>query len=115
MMKPIIRKAILVFALFSVTYFIQAQVKPLGNAEDKIVEVSAKPYKILTNGKQITIQSKQDIRSVMVWTSNGHRIVEQKDVNAATYKFTVPSKEKVLFLMLETANGKRFTDKIGVQ
>ena len=114
-MKPIIRKAILVFALLSVTHFIQAQVKPPGSAEEKIAVVSGKPYKILTNGKQITIQSKQDIRSVMVWTSGGHRIVEQKDVNASTYKFTVPAKEKVLFLMLETTNGKRFTDKIGVQ
>lgn len=114
-MKPIIRKAILVFALFNVTHFMQAQVKPPGNAEEKIAEASAKPYKILTNGKQITIQSKQDIRSVMVWTAGGHRIVEQKAVNASTYKFTVPGKEKVLFLMLETTKGKRFTDKIGVQ
>ena len=114
-MKPVILKAILVFTLFNVTNFIKAQVKPLGNAEEKTAEVPAKPYKILTNGKQITIQSKQDIRSVMVWTSNGHRIVEQKDINAATYKFNVPGKEKILFVMLETFNGKRFTEKIGVQ
>lgn len=114
MMKPIILKAILVFTLFNVTCFIQAQVKPLGTAE-KTTSVSAKPYKILTDGKQITIQSKLDIRSVLVWTSSGHRIVEQKEINAATYKFSFPAREKILFLMLETINGKRFTEKIGVQ
>ncbi len=115
MMKPIILKAILVFALFNVTCFIQAQVKPLGTPGKATSVSPAKPYKILTNGKQITIQSKLDIRSVLVWTSSGHRIVEQKEINAAIYKFTFPVREKVLFLMLETINGKRFTEKIGVQ
>lgn len=93
----------------------KAQVKPLGSPEKTTSASPAKPYKILTNGKQITIQSKMNIRSVLVWTSSGHRIVEQKEINAATYKFTFPVREKVLFLMLETINGKRFTEKIGVQ
>ena len=115
MMKPIILKAILVFTLFSVTCITQAQVKPLSNAEKTKSVSAAKPYKILTDGKQITIQSKPDIRSVLVWTSSGHRIVEQKAINAATYKFTFPAREKILFLMLETINGKRFTEKIGAQ
>ena len=115
MMKPIILKAILVFTLFSVTGITKAQVKPLGAAEKTKSVSAAKPYKILTDGKQITIQSKLDIRSVLVWTSSGHRIVEQKEINAAIYKFTFPAREKILFLMLETINGKRFTEKIGVQ
>ena len=115
MMKPIILKAILAFTLVSVTCFIQAQVKPLGSPEKTTSVSTAKPYKILNDGKQITIQSKMDIRSVLVWTSSGHRIVEQKEINAATYKFSLPAREKILFLMLETINGKRFTEKIGVQ
>ena len=115
MMKPIILKALLVFTLFSVTGIAKAQVKPLGSAEKTKPVSAAKPYKILTDGKQITIQSKLDIRSVLVWTSSGHRIVEQKAINAATYKFSFPVREKVLFLMLETINGKRFTEKIGIQ
>lgn len=114
-MKPIILKAILVFTLFNATCFVQAQVKPIGPTEKTSAVSPAKPYRILTNGKQITIQSKMDIRSVLVWTSSGHRIVEQKEINAATYKFSFPAREKILFLMLETINGKRFTEKIGVQ
>lgn len=76
---------------------------------------SAKPFKILTNGKQITIQSKQNLRSIMVWTASGHRFVEEKLLTTNSYTFTVPSKEKVFYMMIETAEGKRFTEKMGVK
>ena len=116
MMKPFRLKAILIVPLLTVNCFIHGQARPfLNSPEETNAEATVKPYKILTNGKQVTIQSKQDIRSVMVWTSNGNRIVEQKDINAASYKFTVTVKEKIFFMMLETVDGKRFTEKIGVQ
>lgn len=114
MRKPSGLKAIFIVSLLSINCFIHGQVKsPVLqniNAETKV-----KPYKVLTNGKQITIQSKQDIRSVMVWTSSGHRIIEQKEINAASYKFTISVNERIFFMMLETVDGKRFTEKIGVQ
>ena len=115
MMKPFLLKAILIFSLLSINCFIHGQGKSSPGLQGANAETTAKPYKVLTNGKQITIQSKQDIRSVMVWTSSGHRIVEQKDINAASYKFTVSVNERVFFMMLETVDGKRFTEKIGVQ
>jgi hypothetical protein len=69
-MKPIILKAILVFALFSVTYFIQGQVKQ--SSQPAITTPGAlKPFKVLTNGKQITVQTKQNLKSLMVWTASG--------------------------------------------
>lgn len=114
MTKPIILKAILVFALFSVTYFIQGQVKQ-SNRSAVTTPATAKPFKILTNGKQITVQTKQNLKSLMVWTASGHRIVEEKDLTTNSYSFTVPSKEKIFFMMLETAEGKRFTEKMGVK
>ena len=114
MMKPFILKAILVFALFNVTYFIQAQSKPSSNSE-VATGPPAKPYKVLTNGKQITIQSKQNLKSLMVWTASGHRIVEEKDLTTNSYSFTIPAKEKVFFIVIETAEGKRFTQKMGVK
>ena len=114
MMNPFIRKAILVFTLFSVTYLMHGQGKPLGALEEK-TSSSAKPYKILTNGKQITIQLKQNLRSLIVWTASGHRIVEEKDIKTNTYSFTVPAKEKIFYMKIETAQGKRFTEKMGVK
>jgi hypothetical protein len=113
MMRPLILKAILVFALFGVTSFIQAQAKQ--SNKSAVTTKAPKPFKVLTNGKQITVQTKQNLRSLMVWTASGHRIVEEKDLTTNSYSFTVPSKEKVFFMMLETAEGKRFTEKMGVK
>ena len=76
---------------------------------------TAKPFKVLTNGKQITIQTKQNLKSIMVWTASGHRFVEEKNLTTNSYSFTVPSKEKIFYLMIETAEGKRFTEKMGVK
>jgi hypothetical protein len=90
------------------------QVKSSPKSEIAIPE-SAKPFKVLTNGKQITIQSKQNLRSLMVWTASGHRFVEEKELTTNSYSFSVPSKEKVFYMMIETAEGKRFTEKMGVK
>ena len=114
MMKPFIRKAILVFALFGATYITNAQAKQSPISEVRTAP-SAKPFKVLTNGKQITIQSKQNLKSLMVWTASGHRIVEEKELQTNSYSFTIPAKEKVFFMVIETADGKKFTEKMGVK
>jgi len=114
MMKSIILKAILVFALFSVTCFIHGQTKQSGKSAITFPP-TLKPYKVLTNGKQITVQSKQNLKSLIVWTANGHRFVEEKDLTTNSYSFTVPTKENIFYIMLETADGKRFTEKMGVK
>jgi hypothetical protein len=75
---------------------------------------AAKPYRIYTSGKQITVKSSNNIKSVMVWTASGHRIVEEKGLNTASYSFTIDVNEKVFFLMLDLGN-KRYTEKIGVR
>ena len=114
MMKPFIRKAILVSVLFCITGFVHAQVKQSPKPEIATSTI-AKPFKVLTNGKQITIQSKQNLRSLMVWTASGHRFVEEKALTSNSYSFTVPAKEKIFYIMLETAEGKRFTERMGVK
>ena len=113
-MKPFIRKAILVSALFCISCFMYGQVNQSPKSEITI-SASAKPFKVLTNGKQITIQSKQNLRSLMVWTASGHRFVEEKTLTSNSYSFTVPAKEKIFYIMLETAEGKRFTERMGVK
>lgn len=114
MMKSIIRKAILFIVLFGVSYFMNAQAKQAGKPTIT-TPVTSKPFKVLTNGKQITVQTKQNLKSLMVWTASGHRIVEEKDLTTNSYSFTVPAKEKIFYMMLETAEGKRFTEKMGVK
>ena len=74
-----------------------------------------KPYKILTSGKQITIKSTKDIKSIMVWTASGHRIVESKEVNATSFSFTININEKIFFVMIQLEGFKPYTEKIGVQ
>ena len=75
----------------------------------------AKPYKVLTSGKQITIKSTKGISHVMLWTNGGNRLVEQRGINASSYSFTIPINGKVFFLMVGLVNGKIYTEKIGVQ
>ena len=113
-MNPFIRKAILVSALFCITCFMHAQVKQ-SLKSDIATTAPAKPFRVLTNGKQITIQSKQNLKSLMVWTASGHRFVEEKGLTTTSYSFTVPAKETIFYMMLETAEGKRFTEKMGVK
>jgi len=90
------------------------QVKQSPNSETT-TPAAAKPFKVLTNGNRITIQTKQNLRSIMVWTASGHRFIEEKELTTNTYTFTVPSKEKVFYMMIQTAEGKRFTEKMGLK
>jgi hypothetical protein len=74
-----------------------------------------KPYKILTTGKQVTVKSSKNIQSILVWTADGHRIVEQQDINLSSFSFTVRPNEKYFFVMIRLEGLKPFTEKIGVQ
>jgi hypothetical protein len=74
-----------------------------------------KPYKILTSGKQITVKSTKIIENIMVWTASGHRIVEQKQVNATSFSFDVNVREKIFFVMIQYEGSKPYTEKIGMR
>ena len=116
MMYPIIRKFAVIAFFTCIAGFSMAQ--DPGGPKDKLSSAErteSKPFRILTNGKQITIQSNKNISKIIVWTSGGNRFVEQSNVEASSYNFTIPAKEKFVFMMLELQGGKRFTEKIGVQ
>jgi hypothetical protein len=76
---------------------------------------AAKPYRIQTSGKQITIKSTKDIKSIIIWTAGGHRIVEHKDVNNPVYSFRITVREKIFFLRLQLKDGKTYSEKFGVE
>ena len=114
MSKPAILKAILVLSFISTTFLIYGQPKPLRDVTENN-SPATKPFKILTNGRQITLQSKQNIKSILVWTASGHRIVEQKEMNTSTHSFIIPSKENIVFFLVEFQDGKRYTEKLGLK
>ena len=74
-----------------------------------------KPYKVITYGKQITIKSSKSIKHVMVWTTGGNRVIEQKEINSSSYTFTIPVNQKTFFLMIGLDDGKIYTEKMGIQ
>jgi hypothetical protein len=112
MMRPLIRIS---FLLLTLTCFsLQQQAQPLNNAAAKENEKS-KPYRILTSGKLVTIKSTKTIKNIMVWTSGGNRIIEDKNVNTSNYHFRITVNEKIFFIMVQLTDGKTYSEKIGVQ
>ena len=116
MMYPVIRK-IAVIAFF--TCFVgSSMAQDPGGPKNKLSPAErpeSKPFRVLTNGNQITVQSSKNISKIIVWTASGNRFVEQSNIEVSSYNFTIPAKEKFVFMMLELQGGKRFTEKIGVQ
>jgi hypothetical protein len=111
MMKYHLLPALLLVFSISVSGPAPAQQPTSAKTENK----SANPFRILTSGKKITIQAKQNIKTVIVWTSSGHRLVEQKDINATNYSFEITIPEKVFFVRVDMEDNKMYTQKIGVQ
>ncbi|HLF47647.1 MAG TPA: hypothetical protein VI548_14555 [Chitinophagaceae bacterium] len=108
MILPAVLKTFSILLFFHFSLLLNAQETLSGKTDIQ------KPYKILTNGKQISIQSKQYIKSVLVWTASGHRIVEQKKINALSFSFTITVNEKIFFILVEMTDGNRYTSKLGV-
>jgi hypothetical protein len=91
---------------------IAAQAQP-ANSESAKKEI--KPYKIFTSGKQITIKSNRNIKQIMLWTTSGYRVVEQKEINNSFFVLNIPVNQKTFFLMIGLSNGKIYTEKIGIR
>jgi hypothetical protein len=107
------RKIMALLTIGSLSFFAQAQ--PAGKVAEKTATATTnKPYRILTSGKQVTIKSNKDIKNIMVWTSGGHRIVEQKDINASSFNFRVTVNAKILFIMVQLVDGKSYSEKVGI-
>ena len=111
-MIPGIRLLLIIVSIAVFTPLSQAQ--PVTN-DVKEKSIPAKPYRILTSGKSITIKSTKDIRSILVWTTDGHRVHEQKDINANSYNFRINISSKVFFLMVQLSDGKTYSEKFGIQ
>ena len=107
-MRPVTRRSIVIAA--SILFSLATLAQPASPTHDR-----EKPYRILTSGKQVTVKSSRAIKHIMVWTANGHRIVEQRDLNLSSYSFSANMNQKVLFVMIQYEGMKPFTEKIGVK
>jgi len=114
MIYRIIRNVMVAFMCTCLASFSFAQTTSPRGQSAISEKTEKKPFKILNNGKKITVQSSKNIKTILVWTSSGHRIIEQQDLNISNYSFDIPAKEKILFLRVELDNGKMYTQKIGV-
>jgi hypothetical protein len=79
------------------------------------VKKEAKPYKISTAGRQLSIRSSKPIQQVMLWTTDGNRVIEQKNINSNSFTIDIPISRKAFFLMIGLNGGKVYTEKIGMQ
>ena len=107
-----IRKLMTIVAISCLSVFSYAQ--RTSPAETENIRIN-KPYKILTSGKQVTVKSTKEIKTVMVWTATGHRVLEEKAVNSTTFSFNLNVSEKVFFVMIQFEGQKPYTEKIGLQ
>lgn len=86
-----------------------------GRAQSDTGSTRQKPYKVVNNGRQLSIQSKQNLKQVMLWTTGGNRLVEHRDIKDNAISFTIPVNGNLFFLMVGMENGKVYTEKIGIR
>jgi hypothetical protein len=112
LMMNVIRRLLAVVSLSVVVFASQAQQVKIEAPPNR---QSGNPYKLLTSGRQITIKSNKNIKHVMLWTTSGYRVVEQKEINNNFFVFDIPVNQKAFFLMIGLSDGKIYTEKIGIQ
>ncbi len=86
-------------------------VKP---ASENSVSRSKRPFKILTSGRSITIKSTSNLKNIMIWTSQGNRVVEQKDIRQPQFTYNATIRENIFFILVEMESGERFTERVGI-
>jgi len=87
---------------------------PLQSVQAQTEKKDTKPYRVITSGRQLTIKSSKTINNIMVWTTDGNRVVEQKNINNNSFTIDIPVYRKAFYLMIGLTNGKIYTEKIGI-
>jgi hypothetical protein len=87
----------------------------IGTVQGQSSAKEIKPYKINIAGRQLTLSSSKMIKQVMVWTTDGNRVVEQKNIDNNTIKIDIPISRRAFFVMISLGNGKIYTEKMMIQ
>ena len=101
--------------LLAVTFLSASVFVSQGQPVQTPAQKETKPYKVLTAGKQLTIKSSKDIKHVMLWTTGGNRVIEQREINNSSFVINIPVSQKTFFLMVGLSDGKIYTEKIGLR
>jgi hypothetical protein len=101
--------------LLAVTFMFCLSALAMGQTTGSTTTKEIKPYKVLVAGKQVTVKSNKAIQQIMLWTHNGDRLVEQRQLNTGQYSFTIPISGNIFYLMIGLTNGKVYTERIGIR
>jgi hypothetical protein len=111
--------AFIIAAIFICPLYAQGDDPGPGKNRPVTEKKAAKPFKILTSGRQITVKSADNtnsLKQILVWTSTGHRIVEQHELDVPSFDFSVSGiNDKIFFMLVEFKDGKRVSEKFGVR
>lgn len=97
-----------------ICFCICTSIPGFGQSPTPAFHKTEEPFKILTQGKKITVKTKAKINKLMIWTASGHRIAEDYNLNTNTWSYSVSVRENIYYIMMELADGKRYTKKIGL-
>jgi len=100
-------------AMVSLSLFVlTAQAQPV---RSELAQKELYLDKIQSLGRKLQMKCSEEIKDVMLGTTNGYKVVEQKQINSSSFVLNIPVSQKAFFLMIGLNNGKIYTEKIGVQ
>jgi hypothetical protein len=117
MIHPVRQKLIACLVFISMAGLSMAQDPSYSTATDttRIEKKIEKPFRISTSGKQVTIQSDQNIKKIIAWAEGGNRFFENNNIDETVFRFTVPPTPKIIFVLVMFKDGKHYTEKIALQ
>jgi hypothetical protein len=70
------------------------------------------PYRIYQNGNQLVVQNTSSIESLVVWNSQGKRLIEKKNIQQGTTHVSLNNSTGFAFVHINLEDGTRFTEKV---
>ena len=70
------------------------------------------PYRIYQAGNQLVVQNTSSIESLVVWNSQGKRLIEKKNIQQGTTHVSLNNSTGFAFVHINLEDGTRFTEKV---
>ncbi len=70
------------------------------------------PYRIYQSGNQLVVQNTSSIESLVVWNSQGKRLIEKKNIQQGTTHVSLNNSRGFAFVHINLEDGTRFTEKV---